>query len=260
MPFCTECGSELPPGAKFCEECGAPVDTGPVAPAAAPPVVAEETRQPLVRPLPPQKPFPVLPFAAAIIVLVIIGAAAVFFGLPYLGGNPGDTPPAPVSPTVTPVAVAEVTLPSATLPPPTATPTVPVRKLEGRYEEYYDEIYALEEDFLFGESREFTHNLAVPPLYIKYNLTPKLLTRKKVINIGLSTEQTINITNPSPNAWFEVQVLDAGSGGVVKKTGYGKDYPDATKSEFMVRAPGNYRVVFSGHDVFAEISVLQGKS
>jgi hypothetical protein len=41
--FCTKCGTELPDGAAFCFKCGQATGPGPVAAAAAPPPVLEET-------------------------------------------------------------------------------------------------------------------------------------------------------------------------------------------------------------------------
>ena len=87
-----------------------------------------------------------------------------------------------------------------------------------------------------------------------------MLTREKVINIGFASEETINITYPSPNAWFEVKVLDAGSGEVIDKRGFHKEYSEMTKQEFMVRNQGNYQVEISGTDVFAEVRILMGTS
>jgi hypothetical protein len=255
MAFCTSCGREITPGTRFCESCGAPVEQQQAPPGPEPQV---PQRPPLVPPPPPKRPVPAGIIIGIVLAIAIIAAAAWFVGLPYLQKmQAGSAATPPASPAVTPPAVPH------TLPPvvQTATPVpTTVRKLEGRYEEYYDEIYTKNQFFAYGQAETFTHDLATPPLYIKYNLTPKLLTRSKVINIGLSTEQTINITYPNPNAWFEVKVLYADSGGVVEKRGYGKDYPDVTRSEFMVRSPGNYRIEFSGNDVDAEISVLQGKT
>jgi hypothetical protein len=253
MAFCTACGKEVTPGKKFCESCGAPVEQAPQVPVPDNPV--QSPRQPLVTAPPAKKTNPLLYIAGAIVILLVIAAAAYFVGLPYLQkSKQADTP------TKVPTAVQTapvITKPEYT-PVPTATPTKVVRKLEGRYEESYDEIYTLNKFFAFGQKENFPYDLTVPPLYIKYNLTPKLITREKIINIGLSTEQTINVTYPNPNAWFEIKVLDANNGAVIDDQGYGKDFPDVTKSEFMVRNPGNYRIEFSGNDVTAEISVLKG--
>jgi hypothetical protein len=129
-----------------------------------------------------------------------------------------------------------------------------------RYGESYEQVYTLNKNFAFGQKEVFFQNLTRPPLYIKFNLTPAMITREKVINIGLSSEETVNATYPSPNAWFEVKVLDAGSGAVVDSRGFNKEYSVMTKQEFMVRNEGNYQVELSGNDVFAEVRILRGTS
>ena len=145
---------------------------------------------------------------------------------------------------------------------PTNPPTTltPIQTLEVRYGESYEQVYTLNKDFAFGQKEVFSYDLTRPPLYIKFNLTPDMLTREKVINIGFASEETINITYPNPNAWFEVKVLDAGSGGVIDNRGFHKEYSEMTKQKFMVRNQGNYLVEISGTDVFAEVRILIGTS
>jgi hypothetical protein len=209
-------------------------------------------------PSPAPKKFLTVPLIIGCILLLgIIIAGALFLGLSDPQKNPAATG------TTTGSATPAVTFtPPGTMPPvtqnPLATATTSSRKLEGRYEEYYDEIYTKNQFFAFGQKETFSYDLTTPPLYIKYNLTPKLITRAKVVDIGLSSEKTISVSYPNPNAWFEVTVLNAANGAVVDKQGYGKDYPDVTKSEFMVRNQGNYQIVFSGNDVTADITVLKG--
>jgi hypothetical protein len=255
MAFCTSCGKEITPDMKFCESCGTPVEQGPGVPTVG--TLVQPPRQPQVTASPPKKPTPVIWIAGIVVVLLVIAAGGYFVGMPYLqktGAGKATTPQ--------PMVVQTIPTPAPTMPEytqaPTPTPTKIVRKLEGRYEESYDEIYTLNQFFAFGQKETFDYDLTVPPLYIKYNLTPRLVTREKTINIGLSTEQTINVTYPNPNAWFEIKVLDANNGAVIDDQGYGKDFPDVTKSEFMVRNPGKYRIEFSGNDVTADISVLKG--
>jgi hypothetical protein len=258
MAFCGSCGEDIQPGSKFCENCGAPVEpaTAP-APAAPPEPATGPVRQPLVPAPPPAKPVPVPLIVGILVVIGIVAAVVLFGGLPYLknAGTRAEPTPVPTTKSVTP----EPTLPDET-PVPPVTPTVTVRKLDTRYAEYYDEICSLDQFFAFGQKETFTHDLATPPLYIKFNLTPTEITKSKVINIGLSNEETIYITYANPNAWFEVKVFDADSGAVIDAQGYGKDYPDMTRREFMVRNAGNYRVEMSGNDVMADISILKGKS
>ncbi|NMB79529.1 MAG: hypothetical protein GYA23_10610, partial [Methanomicrobiales archaeon] len=210
------------------------------------------------------KPLPVLPIIGIVIVLAVIAAGIYFVGLPYLNkgqGLPGTAPATTVPTPTMPVQTMEIVTPEDT---PTGSLVVPtattVRKLEGRYEEYYDEIYYLDQPFSNGQKEYFSANVKNPPLFIKFNLTPKIISTEKVINIGTSIEQTITKTYPSPTAWFEVKVLSASNGAVIASHGYGRDYPDVAKSEFMVRSPGDYKVEMSGSEVDAEISIMQGKS
>jgi hypothetical protein len=87
-----------------------------------------------------------------------------------------------------------------------------------------------------------------------------MITRHRLVSIGTNNEHYENTTDTSPYAWFEVQVLDAGSGAVLDQQGFGKDYPDITKYSFMVRQRGNYRIVMSGNDVIADVQMLIGTS
>jgi len=265
MAFCTSCGEELPAGSRFCENCGAPVEqvpepvTEPLPPPAELP--APLPRQPLVPSPPPAKPLPLVPIIVILFLILVLAAGAWFVGLPYLQKAGIGLAPTPV-PTAVPTPLPVTLPPAATFetPVPWVTPTGPVRKLDPRYEEYYDEIYTLDQFFAYGQKETFAYDLATPPLFIKFNLTPDMITREKVINIGLSSEETIVVTYPNPNAWFEIKVIDAGNGAVVATKGYGKDYPDMTKSEFMVRNPGNYLIEMSGSFVKADISIMKGKS
>jgi hypothetical protein len=55
-----------------------------------------------------------------------------------------------------------------------------------------------------------------------------------------------------------VKVLDAGTGAVIDKRGFHKEYSEMTKQEFMVRNLGNYQVEIAGNDVLAEVRILVG--
>jgi len=84
------------------------------------------------------------------------------------------------------------------------------------------------------------------------------MARRPLIS-GLSSERVIQTSYPSPNAWFKVKVYDAGNGELVEDQGFNKGYSVTTQQEFMVRAPGDYRVEMSGNDVTADIRILTGK-
>jgi hypothetical protein len=138
------------------------------------------------------------------------------------------------------------------------TTTLPVAQWDARLEEDYEPVYNLNQNFSFGQKVQFAHELTRPPLYVRFNLTPVLITRHRLVSAETRNEHDENTTEASPYAWFEVTVFDAGTGEVVEQQGYGKDYPDITKSSFMVRKNGNYRIVMSGNDVFAEVQMLTG--
>jgi hypothetical protein len=255
MPFCTSCGEELSPGTKFCESCGAPVEQQRAAAATEIPVTAPS--QPLAQ---PQKEFLTTPVLICIIlVLAVIAAGVWFVDLPFLKGNSAVSKDIP-APTTIPIPTSITPVIREITPDLLTTPTTPVKKLEGRYEAYYEEIYTLNQFFAFGQKETFPYDVTTPPLYIKYSLTPQEITREKIVEIGTSLERTISVTYPNPNAWFEIRVLDANNGAVIEDRGYGKDFPDETKGEFMVRNAGNYQIEFSGNDVTAEIRVLKGTS
>ena len=212
-----------------------------------------------VQPVPAEKPgipkktLLIIGIVAVLVILVVAYVA----GIPMLKAAPPQKPVPTTVPGTPAPGVTTYAQPSKTpvIPP---APVTPLQTLEFRYGDTYEQVYTLNKDFAFGEKEVFSHDLTRPPLYIKFNLTPDYIRREKVINIGLSTEETINTTYPSPNAWFEVKVLDAGSGAVIDKRGFHKEYSEMTKQEFMVRNWGNYQVEISGNDVLAEVRILIG--
>ncbi|MHB8163493.1 MAG: zinc ribbon domain-containing protein [Methanoregula sp.] len=269
MPFCTSCGAEIAADKKFCGQCGAPQEAGTAPAVPETPAVHEAPlppgEPPVFRP-PPSKPIlPKNPVIIGIIIALIVIMAVVYIvGLPMLkvGGQKTIEGMVP-SPSVTP-ALYQTTQPTpqSTLPIITTiipeTTTLPVQELDARLEEEYEPIYSLNQNFSFGQKVQFAHELTRPPLYVQFNLTPVLITRHRLVSAETRNEHYENTTEASPYAWFEVKVLDAGTGEVVDQQGYGKDYPDLTKSSFMVRKKGNYRIEMSGNDVFAEVRMLIG--
>jgi hypothetical protein len=262
MPFCTSCGAEVAADKKFCEQCGAPMEpvTAPSAPetSAAPPVPGNPAAPYGTAPVPPKKSKTPLIIGGIVILLVII-AAAYFVGMPMLKANQksseGFTPS--TTPVVTP-AMMQTALPTPeyTIALPETTPQGPVR--DARLEEDYEQVYTLNQKFAFGQKVNFDHELTRPPLYIRFNLTPVQIVRHRLVSIGTNNEHYVNTTETSPQSWFEVKVLDAGSGAVLDQQGFGKDYPDVTKYSFMVRQKGNYRIEMSGNDVTADVEMLIG--
>jgi hypothetical protein len=265
MPFCTSCGKEVPPGKKFCEYCGAPLEQ----PAAAPPAPAPSQPVPPVT-VPPQ----VAPAAhsggsgktkliAGIIVVLIIIAGAWFIGLPLIRGTSG-TGPAHQQATSLPTLPATQfpATPTAEITAAPAAGTTPAagQTYEEKYTQTYTQVYAVNQAFLGGQKIIYTQNLVFPPLYIKFNITPKMFYEERPVEIGLASEHIANISYPSQDAWFKVQVYDADNGELKEEQGFNKGYGITSQQEFMVRAPGNYRVEMSGNDVIAEVRILTGKS
>ncbi len=88
MAYCTTCGNQVAPAARFCPKCGSPVDTPaqPIAPAPAQPAVAV----PLQTAPPPQPPAPpakgkglsVLLIVLAVLALIVMVAVG---GIVYVG-------------------------------------------------------------------------------------------------------------------------------------------------------------------------------
>jgi hypothetical protein len=274
MPFCTSCGKESPPGKKFCEYCGAPLEppAAPVMPAAAPaapvssPVALAATipPAPVLRTVAPGKTGGGSgkgPLVAGFVIILILVAGAYFIGLPMLGGpkDAGTGIPATTATTHLPTVTLTGTQPAITLNTQiTGTPGT-IQTYEDRYMESYNQVYSINQPFSGGQKEVFPQDLTNPPLYIKFNITPKMYIGEKRVDIGMPSERIVNTSYPSPNAWFKVNVYDAGNNALVEDQGFNKEHSVTTKQEFMVRAPGNYRVEMSGNDVTAEVRILTGK-
>lgn len=253
MPFCTSCGKEVEPDQKFCEHCGALQEP------------AENTLtdlQPPLQtpaPLPPQTPGlkkstgVIIGFVAVLAIIVII----YFFGLPLVqgAGHSVTTIPSHLSQTPTPVygLTPVVTLITVTGISGSVTQ-------DDRYAEIYEMIYTKDRSFDYGAKDVFTHDLTRPPLLIRFNLIPQIVTRQKLVDIGTSSERMVTATYPDPNAWFEVKVIDADTGAIVDSRGFNKDYSITTKQEFMVRTKGNYRIEMAGNGVLSSTQIFIGTS
>jgi hypothetical protein len=279
MPFCPSCGNETDPGQKFCGNCGSPLDliTPPPEPLQHPPpppaplqVPGAPAPLPSAPLLPPPPPLPPLAVAgakkpvskktgiiiAAVAVIAIVAAIYVI-GIPAMkGGTPSGTG-MKATPSPTP---AMTTVPPAVNGTTSTLPPTPVQKRDDRYEETYEQIYAKDRDYKFGEREVFSHELTRPPLFIQFNITPSMVSREKLVDIRLSTEHNVTAVYISPNAWFEVKVLDADTGAVVDKRGFNRDYSVMTQQDFMVRTKGNYRIEMSGSDVSVSVRILIGNS
>jgi len=195
-----------------------------------------------------------------IVILLVIIAVAYFAGMPMLKGNqkssngfvPSQT--TPVTPAIIQTVPPTVYYTTAI---PETTP-LPVIVRDDRLQEDYEQVYTLNQKFAFGQKVDFAHELTRPPLYIRFNLTPTMTNRIRLVAIGTNNEHYENTTDISPYAWFEVKILDAGSGAIIDQQGFGKDHSDFTKQNFMVRQKGNYLIEMSGNEVFADVQMLIG--
>lgn len=262
MPFCTSCGKEVPPGKKFCEYCGTPIEQ-PAAPPAAPPILSAAPASLQASTVPPSRGSAKTIVIAGIVGILIILASVYFIGLPLIRGSPGTgstLPQVTALPTLpqtpfTPAPSVETSSAPVTTTSPSGSLTY-----EEKYMETYTQVYSINRAFVGGQKEIFTQILNTPPLYIKFNVTPKFYYGEKTVDIGLHSERVVNTSYPSPNAWFLVKVYDAGNGELAEEQGFNKQHGVTTKQEFMVRAPGNYRVEMSGNEVIAEVRILTGKS
>ncbi|MFA4876574.1 MAG: hypothetical protein WC586_04110 [Methanoregula sp.] len=205
-----------------------------------------------------------------IIIICIILTAAILAGSPFLktGTSASSGQGLPVSATPTGYAIVSTlgpenpAVPSST--PAAYATTVPVTTPTSRivdsekFGSDYERVYSISKSFSFGQKESFSQNVTTPPLYIRFDLSPAMINRHILVGIGTSQEHMVNNTVASPNAWFEVDVYDAADGRLVEQQGFGKDFSDMTKQEFMVRQKGNYRIEMSGHEVFANVSIMTG--
>jgi len=265
MRFCTSCGKEIDPGKKFCEYCGTPVEQSAAAPAmpAPPPDVPAAPVSPQTVPVKSSGGSGMTLVIAGIIVVLVILAGVYVIGMPMISGSKGTNPAlqqGTAFPTqaYTPIPTTRSTVTdSMTM---TTTNRAIGQTYEEKYMETYNLVYSVDREFNGGQKVIFTQDLTTPPLYVKFNITPKMFFEERLVEIGLPSEHIVNVTYPSQNAWFKVLVYDADNGELKEGQGFNKDYSIMTKQEFMVRAPGNYRVEISGNDVTAEVRILTGKS
>jgi hypothetical protein len=257
MPFCIACGKEIGADQKFCEYCGAAQGQ----PAA---LLSPQSQSPPPPPPPAVTPPPVNPpqvaakkklpvkmhtaviFGVAVVVAFIAGLY--FIGLPFMKGasSSGAAAEVTISPNIT------TAIPTTIVPTP--IPQTPALKRADQYEETYEEIYTSNRSYKFGEKEIFPHNLTRPPLYIRFNIIPGMVTREKLDPTGVN----VTAVYVNPNAWFEVKVFDSATGTVVDRQGFNKDYSQITQQGFMVRTRGNYRIEMSGNDVSVFVQILTG--
>lgn len=239
-------------------------------PAAAPAPIPAPVPIPAPAPVPPPAPVQATIPApaggsgkgkvlAGIIILVMVVAGIYLVGLPLISGTSGT---------------GQATQPTATIPAPVSTPfyepvtpdltytylvadtPVASQTYEQKYTETYNLAYSDNREYTGGQKMVFTQDLPAPPLYIKFNITPEIEVGEKVNEVG----KMVATSYVSPNSWFKVSVYDAGNGDLVEQQGFNKGFSIDTRQEFMIRAPGSYRIELSGNDVVADVAILTGRS
>jgi hypothetical protein len=261
MPFCTSCGKEVPPGQKFCEYCGTPLEQPAVAPAASaiPAPVSPAPEIPPAATVSPTGGSGKTMAIAGILILLVVIAGVYFVGLPILGRTSGTGTAVPqtlVQPTTAQTPFSGPFTPDTTAVPLPADTPAASQTYEDKYTESYNQVYSVNHAFVGGQKEVFSQDLRTPPLYIKFKITPEIEVGEKVDEAG----KMVSTSYVSPNAWFKVSVYDAGNGALVEQQGFNKGFGITEQQEFMIRAPGNYRVEISGNAVTAEVRILTGKS
>jgi len=115
-------------------------------------------------------------------------------------------------------------------------------------------------NFVFNNS-EFVllSDQITPPLNIEYQITPKIVTEKKFVQLDIgSTEGTYKtIIRPSEQAWFTNTVKNKDNSAILFEDGFGKNYPSVTteKKIFSVPNKGPYLIYLSGNDVSVDMLI-----
>jgi hypothetical protein len=204
--------------------------------------------------------------AAAVMTLVIALAAYAMLGQVLVAGYtlpsrniPGTSPVGVTSPVPATTLHAAGPMPGLNTTTAAVTTEVPVIIIRNdRFGDEYELAYSFARNFSYGE--KFVRGVGIerPPLYIIFNVTPSMVKREKIEDIGLSTEHNVTALYPDPRAWFEVDVIDEATGDVIERRGFGREFSGMTQQEFMVRAAGEYRIVSSGNRVAAQVTILRG--
>jgi hypothetical protein len=256
MRFCSSCGKELTSGKKFCEYCGTPVEQSAAAPAT--PVTPAAPVSPPAVPVKPSGGSGKTMVIAGIIGILVFAAGIYFVGLPLNSGSKeigSNLQQSTILPSPT-LAQLPTTISTKTISTPTTviSPVI-IQTYEEKYTETYNQVFSVNHAFVGGQREVFTQDLTAPPLYIKFNITPKIDVGEKINDVG----KTVNTSYISQNSWFKVSIYDADNRGLVEEQGFNKGYSVMTQQEFMLRAPGNYRIEMTGNDVIAEVRILTGK-
>jgi len=203
---------------------------------------------------------PVIPlkYLVAGIVIVVVLLAVVVFSMATPDARTSGVHPSPTHPAVTllPVKTTSTPVPKTTAPVRVTTAITVVVQEPGTPADTR-QVYRLNQKFNYANVT-YSCNLSRPPLYVRFTVTPDMVSHHRLIAAGMSIEQWVNTTDIDPQAWLDISVIDTATGEVVEHQGFGKDFAAMTSQEFMVREPGSYRIVMSGNKVDADIRIFAG--
>jgi len=189
---------------------------------------------------------------AAILALII------FIGIPMIQSQGSGSysmlniiPPSSGAPAVTSFAPV-TTLPSGAV---AAASTTTVYRAGAAYDQVYAQDYTLEN----GQQEAFSYNLQQSPMIIECEMNPKMVSREQLVDIGKATERYITSTYPDPNAWLDLQIINADTGRETTTLSFHKNYIGSTKQEYTLRANGNYRFELAGSRVSPSVRLLVKK-
>jgi hypothetical protein len=120
----------------------------------------------------------------------------------------------------------------------------------------YDQVYARDYTLENGQQESFSYNLQQSPMIIECEMNPKMVSREQLVDIGKATERYITSTYPDPNAWLDLQIINADTGRETTTLSFHKNYIGSTKQEYTLRANGNYRFELAGSRVSPGVRLL----
>lgn len=204
----------------------------------------------------------VLALAMAILFLLTSGCAeAPPDGQPSIWS--GLIPPKPTAAT-TPTAEPTPTFVTPATPYPTSTgnvmpqPTFRNPPDSGPVADQYVLVYDEWLSFNSSRTEAFTYALAVPPMFVDFDVTPEMVTRSIVkLSSDGKKKETIEVTHVSENSWLEVTVRDQ-RGYIIAQDGFGRKYDVDTRKQVSVHSHGEYLIEITGSRIEAHVRVRVG--
>lgn len=193
-------------------------------------------------------------------VVAIVGIIF-FIGLPLIqasGTNSGPSAEPVQRTTVLPFSVPATTAPPSGTLLPSGDSGVSSGTIIYRSGVPYNQVYSQHYDL--GKAHGvFSYTLQEPSLLIECDMNPEMVTREKLVDIGTSKERYITATYANPNAWLDLTVINADTGGIITKISFSKNYVGMTKQDYTIRVPGNYRFEMDGNLVSPSVRLLVKK-